>query len=194
MRNNERSTFGRICLRCRPNESYEEFKSHENLEVPVLLQLNGRKQGINYALLDKKRDAGKIATLHGKAAENASMRPYEPFEWDIHPLKSKPDSLFAGTFVFLGRAPNNDVVIDDLLMSKQAVVFKLKDLGENLWYVQNRSDKLVSCDGLRLSYEDESLLQNSAKLDICSYKFKFYTPEGLHELITALQKNPSYRP
>lgn len=195
--------LGVISRKIKPGDSLTDFLEKTELSKPVLVQLNGRKPGIRF------KKSG-FQTMHGSQTANNTMRLYRRFEQPVRLVESKPGSVFGGTLVSFGRAGNNDIVIDDKILSRSCATFRCS---AGCWYLENRADVgtlVESSDDEtfqlgwipamdeEISYFAAKELLKGNKVELSDffrfcfggpmgYRFEWYSPKGLYRLITDLQ-------
>jgi hypothetical protein len=116
--------------------------------------------------------------------EPATARLRRPTRVRLAPVRKRPGSNPFLLMVTLGRAPNNDIVLDQPGVSKFHAYLCATADGWRLSDARSLNGTLV--DGVRLQPDERRLLRSGARVDLADdARLLFLEPAALHERLRA---------
>lgn len=115
--------------------------------------------------------------LHATSVASDELLPDTQVEWLL-----KSDRNPFGALITLGRAPNNDIIVDQATISKVHAIFTQSDGG---WFVaDSRSSNGTFVDGVRLPESEKRALEDGAEVRLGrDIRARLLQPESLHALL-----------
>ncbi|RMH38915.1 MAG: FHA domain-containing protein [Deltaproteobacteria bacterium] len=120
------------------------------------------------------------ATLIASAIQLPPARPAGRPRLAVFPLEKKPGAPFSD-MITVGRTGNNDVVLNDVTVSRFHAYFKRRDAG---WVVCDAGSKNgTRIDGVRLEPRREAPIAPGAEVVFGEVRTSFYPAGELYELL-----------
>ena len=166
---------GDFLMRLTKQDSLETFLEREKLAVPILVQT--RSSGPDYKHLAGKRSDVRVDTVCPGSSERTQIVDLLPFQFPVYRMQKREGTPW-DSFVTLGRANNNDIVINNPAMPKVGAMFYRTS---DAWSIQVMPDDGAHVDGV--------LIEKSAKIELMDsfrivfggeegLSFEYYTPKG----------------
>jgi hypothetical protein len=170
----ERETTGLV--------SYSSFASeHGALDRAAFAKRVGEWHLLVWTTLDEVDNTANFATLTGPAAQ-LSSRSKQPFA--VAALTKRPGANPFGLMVTIGRAQNNDVVLNHGAVSKFHAY--LRKLGDSWLLSDAGSTNGTGVDGVPLARERSIPLKSGARILLGGeVQLELLAPEDLHARLGA---------
>ncbi|RMD57518.1 FHA domain-containing protein [Candidatus Woesearchaeota archaeon] len=162
------------------NLCLESFLGIHRIYTPVLVQTRG--------VMPKVEESLSLSELGFKTAapgtvDYSQFREYKaPYDIRVHTLEKRAVGGL-DMFISLGRAENNDIILDHKAASIVCAVFSKFD---GFWTMKNLARDGTVYNGEKLDYEDTLRLNDNDVINFAGedgFSFTYLTPEAFYDYV-----------